>query len=192
MVRIHSGELVLVLVLGLQRVSGLDRPNDVVLGLERSKTLIPAQLILSLKNKRGPRIQREGQTTGFLKLVGRRDSRVGGGGGGAAAPGSRWLGVASPELCRELTLPAAAPVAPGSQPPTGDARVCRRMTACTAHVASPRQPRGLGIFSFRLRPNHQREKPPAGCYPGNQLCSVDGRPTRFRLEALYTVSVSCT
>lgn len=29
-------------------------------------------------------------------------------------------------------------------------------------------------------------------YPGNQLCTVEGRPIRFRLEALYTVSVSCT
>lgn len=29
-------------------------------------------------------------------------------------------------------------------------------------------------------------------YPGNQLCSVEGRPISVRLEALYTVSVSCT
>lgn len=28
--------------------------------------------------------------------------------------------------------------------------------------------------------------------PGNQLCSVEGRPIRVKLEALYTVSVSCT
>lgn len=27
-------------------------------------------------------------------------------------------------------------------------------------------------------------------YPGNQLCSVDGRPLRFKLQALYTVRVS--